>query len=133
LAMLARCSPVLTHHSVIDVSAGVRHEREADLQAASDKAGGHLFHVRLVLTAWAVSDRAAGLRLRVMASAFGGFTRSRLAVFHSDRVQATEPSARPFLLSQEELATLWHPPMAGAGVEQLDVTPFQELEPPPSF
>jgi hypothetical protein len=127
MALLARCSAVASHGPALDVSSGARHEREADLQAAADKVGGHLFHVELTLSAEAVSDAAAEAKLRLMASALGAFTRSRLATFH------VTSRRRSFVLSQEELATLWHPPLANAGVEQLNVALFRELEPPPNL
>lgn len=127
LTILARASPPQDRSPSLDVSAGARHEREADLQAAADKVGGHLFQARLVLTAWGTNKEAAQDRLRLMTSALGAFTRSRLATFSATR------RTGGFILNQEELATLWHFPMAGAGIEQLNVASFRELEPPPVF
>ena len=51
-------------------------------------------------------------RIRRMAGALGAFTKSRLATFKSTRPYCKTSTSRPpsFLLSHEELATLWHPP-----------------------
>ncbi len=114
------------------------HEREADLQAASDKLGGHLFEVRIRLsvTASASEHRRAQDRLHAMTGSLGAFTRSRLAVFrlgplHRGGLQPMR--GRGFLLSHEELATLWHPPTATVLAEQMQTTEFPELEAPAKF
>lgn len=114
------------------------HEREADLQAASDKLGGHLFevHIRLSVTVPAGEHRRARDRLHAMAGAFGAFTRSRLAVFRLGSLHqgSLKPfRGRGFLLSHEELATLWHPPTATVLAEQMQTTEFTELEAPGKF
>jgi len=121
-----------------ETTGGRHHEREDDVQAASDKVGGHLFDVRIRLTVYATmdADRAAAHRLRRMIGAFGAFTVSRLATFRASSIRRGGTGAfrgRRFLLSHEELATLWHPPMASVGVGQLHTTDFTELEGPVSF
>jgi hypothetical protein len=121
--------------TALDVSAGRHHEREADLQAASDKFGGHLFlaEFRLIVAGEIASEPLARERLRMLAGAFGAFTRSRLATFHVSPVvrgRMRYQAATPFLLSHEELATLWHPPTATVQAERLQATPFSELEAP---
>ena len=111
------------------------HEREADLQAASDKLGGHLFEARIrlsVIVSGHDVERARG-RLHSLAGAFGAFTRSRLGMFRLGpfRHGRFKPrSGRGFLLSHEELATLWHPPTATVLAEQMQTTEFSELEAP---
>ncbi len=111
------------------------HEREADLQSASDKLGGHLFeaHIRLSVNGPQLSKQAAQERLTAMVGAFGVFTKSRLATFHSSslhRANLATPRGRGFLLSHEELATLWHPPTSTVLAEHMPTTAFTELEAP---
>ena len=119
----------------VDTSAGRHHEREDDVQAASDKVGGHLFDVQICLRAYAPKPqyRMAEQRLRTMVGAFGSFTLSRLATFHVRRLRnkRRRTRCRRFLLSHEELATLWHPPTATVGIAHLHATEFRELEAPP--
>src|SRR5262249_45824874 len=119
----------------VEVSTAYRHEREADLQAAADKCGGHLFTVQMRLIATSAPEQSilAQERLRAIAGALGAFTRSRLATFAVSpiRCEATESSTGPeFLVSHEELATLWHPPTAGVTAERMQVANFAELEAP---
>jgi hypothetical protein len=126
----ARRSPRGERATSLDVSASRTHEREADLLAAADKLSCHLFDVRLRIVASAPVDQAgeARARLRSIAAAFGSFTRSRLASF--EVMSTRKRAASPFLLSHEELATLWHPPTAGVGTQRLVVTAFTEREAP---
>jgi hypothetical protein len=112
----------------LDVASGYRHEREADLQAAADKLGGHLFSVRLRVTAAGNDKALARERLQAVAGALGAFTRSRLATFEVCQNEAV--SSNLFLLSHEELATLWHPPTVGVEAERMQVAGFTELEAP---
>ena len=120
--------------TALETSTSRLHEREEDLQAAADKIGGHLFEARVRLIAAAPPDRRAEAhdRLRSMAGAFGAFTRSRLATFRATkpRHRRSRRSGRSFLLSHEELATLWHPPTATASAERMKTSEFTELEPP---
>lgn len=71
---------------------------------------------------------AAVERLRSMIGAFGAFTRSRLATFRAGPLD--EHRQRSFLLSHEELATLWHPPTSTSAAERWKSSDFTELEPP---
>jgi len=134
LGLLARCTPQPVR-STLDTSTCRLHEREDDLQAAADKLGDHLFetNLRLVVEAPASLNTQTQERLRRMTGALGAFTRSRLATFaatpprRNDR--ATHHSSR-FLLSHEELATLWHPPTEATQAERMQASEFQELEAP---
>ena len=93
-----------------------QHDREDELQAAADKLGRLLFecHIRLsVMAPAAVEDQATGL-LRELAGTFGQFSVPRLASFHAGPIHAHASPPRdfagaPFLLSTEEVATLFHP------------------------
>lgn len=122
----------------IETTGGRHHEREDDVQAASDKVGGHLFETRIRLTVYGGkhTERASTHRMRQMIGAFGAFTVSRLATFQVSRVRSDASCAQRghrFLMSHEELATLWHCPMQSVGVGQLHTTDFTELEAPVRF
>ena len=137
LGVLARATPIPTH-SILDTSTSRLHEREEDLQAASDKMGGHLFetHIRLIVQGPRNYEREAIDRLRSMIGAHGAFTRSRLAMFRAlpvRRGNLRPYGRRGFLFSHEELATLWHPPTSMAAAERLKMSDFTELEAPVSF
>ncbi|MBI2480661.1 MAG: hypothetical protein HYV60_19160, partial [Planctomycetia bacterium] len=132
LGLCARCTPQPSH-TTIDTSTSRLHEREENLQAAADKLGGHLFEasIQLTVTGPRKQRRRHNDRLHRMAGAFGTFTKSRLATFAAgrprrDRMQAG--SAPSFLLSHEELATLWHPPTEAAQPERMQTRDFLELE-----
>jgi hypothetical protein len=123
---------------VLETSTSRLHEREDDLQAASDKLSGHLFdcRIRLIVTGPEHCRDDALDRLRVMEGAFGAFSQSRLATFHVGSMRekgSGEKATRTFLLSHEELATLFHPPTASVQAERLQTTTFTELEPPAKF
>ncbi|MSR55978.1 MAG: DUF87 domain-containing protein [Gemmataceae bacterium] len=137
LGLLARQSshPIRT---VLDTSASRVHDREEDLQAGSAKVGGHLFETHILLVAHAPADAAelAQDRLRQLAGAFGAFTQSRLARFHLGRLRRgppIHPGGKGSLLSNEEIATLFHPPTATVAAERMQTMEFRELEPPPNF
>lgn len=127
-----------TPHSdstTLETSSSRSHEREEDLQAASEKVGGHLFEstIRLTVFASQLDKQSAFARLNQMFGAFGAFTKSRLATFAATKPhQQTDLNSRrsSFLLSHEELATLWHPPTATTQAERLQSSEFQELEAP---
>jgi len=163
LGLFARCTPQ-PNHTMLDTSTSRLHEREDDLQAASDKLGGHLFETTVRLTvqvthhhplsdspriseesdtdSFRVTSRrsvsAVALksqaidRLRRMTGALGTFTKSRLATFTSTRPSRNPPTKHPpsFLMSHEELATLWHPPTEAAQAERMQTSEFLELEAP---
>jgi hypothetical protein len=112
------------------------HDREDDLQAAVDKLGRHLFdvHLRLAISAGPEDTARATSRIRRMAGAFGQFTVPRMAKFHASGMREASAlervSGRGFLLSCEELATLWHPATATVRTPTMRVTESRELEPP---
>ena len=125
-------------HTTLDTSTSRLHEREQDLQAAADKVGGHLFEtqIRLMVAAPSEHQRVAVDRLQQIAGAFGAFTKSRLATFHLGAVRrghAVRGHHEQFLLSHEEVATLFHPPTLSVQAEQMEMSEFTELEPPAAF
>ncbi len=119
-------------HHQITMTASRQHDREDDLQAATDKLGKHLFAVRLsiqVITPRGEERRAAA-KLREIAGTFGQFGIPRLACFHAMRSRRWRRRPRGFLLSTEELATLWHPPTATVRAPTLGTVDSRELPPP---
>lgn len=137
LGMVAHGTPY-PGHSTLETSTSRLHEREDDLQAAADKLGGHLFETRIrrLVQAPVGQEQAVLDRLRTMSGAFGAFTRSRLSTFQPGSVRR-EPRATvrspTFLLSHEELATLWHPPTSTVSAERMRTSEFTELEAPAMF
>ena len=92
------------------------HDREDHHQAAADKLGRHLFegHIRLLAFAPPTARDRAHAQLAWLAGAFGPFTMPHLARFQPSHIRqhiaaAPPPRHRGFLLSCEEVATLWHP------------------------
>lgn len=112
----------------ITTSAGRQHEREEDLQAAGDKLGRQLFHaeIRLRVTGPVEEEQRALSKIHEMAGAFGQFSSPRLASFHLTRGRRP----RRFLLSTEELATLWHPATSTVRAETMTAVDSRALEPP---
>jgi hypothetical protein len=138
LGRLVGAGGEVAHSRVLETSTSRLHEREEDLHAASDKLSGHLFdcHIRLVVSGPEDHRDEAMDRLRVMAGAFGAFSQSRLATFRAGSIREKKDgydSGPSFLLSHEELATLFHPPTASVQAERLQTTAFTELEPPAKF
>lgn len=136
LGLAARSSSRPSREAPMDVTGSRQHDREADLQAAADKIGGHLFSTSIRIHVWSNSKESARSRIQEIAGAFGAFTRSRLATFSVSslrRFSEKTPAYSTFILSHEELATLWHPPTANVGAEKMRVSAFTELEPPAAF
>lgn len=124
-----------SYRSAADVSSGRLHDREDDVQAASDKIGGHLFAVqmRLVVEAPAGSDQAALASIRQMAGAFGAFTTTRLSTFRLGAIcrgESLRVHGRTWIASHSELATLVHPPTSSTSSERMQTQEFTELEAP---
>ena len=136
IGLLARCTPQ-PNHTTLETSTSRLHEREDDLQAASDKLGGHLFEttVRLTVEVSQGREEVAGDHIRRMAGALGAFTKSRLATFKSTRpvCDSSQKRLTSFLMSNEELATIWHPPTEAAQAERMQASEFTELEAPAFF
>lgn len=136
VARLAKKSPA-SSHAILDTTGSRIHDREDDIQAASDKIGGHLFEASIQITVRVphTNRQLAVTRIRNISGAMGAFTRSRLATFRTGkpRRQASRAARPTFLISHEELATLWHLPTATVASDRLRVNEFQELPPPVLF
>ncbi|HEY1656441.1 MAG TPA: type IV secretion system DNA-binding domain-containing protein, partial [Candidatus Tumulicola sp.] len=75
-------------------------------------------------------------KLDELASALGSLSEPELATWHVlslKRGERNHHSRRGFLLSTEELATLWHLPVFSIHVPMLDVVQYRQLEPPVSL
>lgn len=119
-------------------STGRLHEREDDLQAASDKLGRKLFECRLRLTVTLPPKHLprAHAFLDEMAGAFGQFSAPRLAAFRVVRAGRGERRIRrlpKFLLSNEELATLFHPATVSVRTPTLASVESREFSAPASL
>ncbi|MCA9099015.1 MAG: hypothetical protein KDA36_11535, partial [Planctomycetaceae bacterium] len=133
---LARGRLERTVSDELDKSSSRLHDSERDLQAAAVKLGHHLFEARLRITASAPPQCAALARQRLeeIAAVLNKFTIPRLATWNTSPIRQfskrdREPK-RGFLLSDEELATLWHLPTKGVRDAQRQLTVWRRLEPP---
>ncbi len=125
---------------VLALSSTRTHDREDDLQAASDKLGQHLFaaRVRLCIAAEARLAAHAKQRLEELVGAFGHVSSPRHASFTATEVRAAR-TAHPkgsiprYLLSTEEVATLFHPPTQVAQDARLDRVESRRFSPPPAI
>lgn len=128
LGSLARAPANQPAHDPTSVSATRTHDREDDKQAAADKLGRHCFSCYLTLTVYAPPDEATAVveKLDQLAGAIGQFSVPRLASFEVVRHAKTPP----FLLSAEELATLWHFPVTETPSPSLATLATRQLEPP---
>lgn len=121
-----------------DTANSQHHDRETALEAAEEKIGRHLFSVRirLIVSAPAGSRHVARRRIDEMAGGFGQFTSPKLSTFKRSRVRRRRrtPGKRldrgGFLLCDEELATLWHPPTQTVRAETMQSCTWREMEPP---
>jgi len=121
-------------HTALHTSTARLHEREDDLQAASDKVGRPLFEAQFRLYVAGSAERAgqAQRKVRQLAAAFGQFSLSRLASFQASSIRRgfSGSDSATFLISAEELATLWHLPTLTVGAPTLLRVASRELEPP---
>lgn len=130
-------SAELAPSPALSTSASRLHEREDDLLAASEKLGRLLFeaHIRLMVAGPPTSATDAERKLREMVGAFGQFSAPRLASFQASPVYRSQGPARrfrmpTFLLSTEEIATLFHPPTLTVHAPTLSTVDCREFEPP---
>jgi len=105
-------------------------EREA--QAASDKLGRLLFETRLRVSVFAPvkKDKEVARRIQNLVGSLGHFSAPPKAVFQVAQRRWFRPRPPPFLLSVEELATLFHPPCQTVQAVGLARVESRELEPP---
>lgn len=120
----------------LDKSSSRLHDSEKDLQAAAVKLGHHLFEAHLRITASAPSENvdAAKHKLREITAVLHKYTLPRLASWKMSRIRKLRKhhgyAERGFLLSDEELATLWHLPTQGVRDAGRQLTVWRRREPP---
>jgi hypothetical protein len=111
------------------------HDRETAMQAAHDKLRRRIFEVQLRLSVRAPADQEerALAKLQELAGALGSFCEPDQATWRLlslRRGEGKRRHARGFLLSAEELATLWHLPVFSLKVPTLELCTYRQLEPP---
>lgn len=127
------------HHVDIEFSSvGKRsHEREDNVAAIADKANRLLFatNVRISVIAKKSAVDVATHKLQEIASSFRQFTLPQSNGFKIGPVKTAAQmpigiQKRPFALSVEELATLWHFPNVLVKTPNIDWVTSKKLEPP---
>jgi hypothetical protein len=131
-AIPARRATDHASRSMLSVSGSRLHEREEDLQSASDKLGRQLFEARLrvSLAAPMAKRDQARERLQQLAGSLGHFNSPRTGSFQIGKPHQSRRLGPVFLLSCEELATLFHPPNDTVRVPRLDQVESREFAPP---
>jgi hypothetical protein len=100
------------------------------------KLGHHLFeaHLRITVSAPPETQEDAHRKLNEIAAVLNKFTVPRLATFESSPIRlemhATRHEQRGFLLSDEELSSIWHLPTKGVRDANRQTTVWRRLEPP---
>ncbi|MBX3415931.1 MAG: ATP-binding protein [Pirellulales bacterium] len=139
--LLARLAPSAHgSYDVLALSSTRAHDREDDLQAASDKLGQHLFaaRVRLRVAAPANREKQTRQQLNELVGAMGHLGSPRHASFRATKIRMTKRISATwriptYLLSTEELATLFHPPTQAAQDATIARVESRELAPPPAI
>jgi hypothetical protein len=113
------------------------HEREDNMSGAVDKLNRLLFqgNVRVSVIAPEAALRDAGLKVQEIASAFRQFTLPQSNGFTVSSVRQhktllTGFEERPYILSAEEVASLWHVPNILVKTPNIDWVLSKKLEPP---
>ncbi|WP_145374878.1 type IV secretory system conjugative DNA transfer family protein [Symmachiella dynata] len=113
------------------------HDSEKELQAAAHKLGQHLFEVELVLSVSAKIEHetAANLKLQELAAVLNKFTVPRFGVFQASQIKQNPSRTKGdrkfrFLLSDEEIASIWHLPTKSVRDTSMQATRSRRLEPP---
>ncbi|MBI3619453.1 type IV secretion system DNA-binding domain-containing protein, partial [Candidatus Peregrinibacteria bacterium] len=113
------------------------HDREDPVTAAVDKVNHLLFlcNIRVSVIAPASADHHARAKVEEIASSFRQFTLPQCNGFHRKAIRshAQIPSGfveSPYVLSAEELATIWHVPNILVKTPNIDWVLSKQLEPP---
>jgi len=118
---------------------GRLHDREEPLEGARDKLERHLFSVRIRINVAGMdlTEQAAASAIAELAGAFGQFTVPGRSNFRLSGIRRCHPrhdrylKGGQFLLSEEELATLFHPATETVRTECLESNTWRQAEPPP--
>lgn len=113
------------------------HDREDSLQAASDKVSRLLFsaNVRISVIAPEGEEELAMEKLKEIAGSFRQFSLPQCNEFEGNKPRKLSVidhkfAVRPYLLSVEEVATLWHMPTVLVQTPNIDWVTSKKLEPP---
>lgn len=114
------------------VGSSRHHERESDSQSASNKLSSACFAARIRINVYAPSDRGDLVEslIQQIFSPLAQFNAPRLGQFSLGPVRRSSPKQRSkfFLLSCQELSSIWQPPVQKT--QRLSTTRFVQLEPP---
>ncbi len=132
LSLPARHAAERTEHSMLNTSASRLHEREEDLQAASDKLGRLLFAGRLRVSVSAPASQRDEIRqqLQHLAGSLGHFNSPRTAAFRFLLPHTSRRLGPTFLLSTEEVASIFHAPNRTVQAPTLARVESREFAPP---
>jgi hypothetical protein len=135
--MLAWVFPVRSGEKHQATHASRRHDREDAWSAAKDKLQRQLYETRLILEIEVPKEKKtlAKEALRALGGTLGLFQRFPVTRFFFGPVRRRRRTsnrfgAKGFVLSAEELATLWHPPSESVLAPKLLGVEWRELEPP---
>lgn len=121
----------------LDTTPYGNHQREDPLSAAMNKLAKPLFDTRVQLTVYAEPQQAESakkylLEIAASVAAFQGSTRASFTkspIRHSTKPRPPLPQ-QLFLMSTEEIATLFHPTTESVRTHKLETNPSCQLEPP---
>ncbi len=132
LSLPARHAAERTEHSMLHTSASRLHDREEDIQAASDKLGRLLFEGRLRVSISAPASRRDEIpqQLQQLAGSLGHFNSPRTAAFQFLPPHTSRRLSPKFLLSTEEVASIFHAPNQTVQAPTLARVESREFAPP---
>lgn len=135
--MLAWIFPVRSGEKHQATHASRRHDREDAWSAAKDKLQRQLYETRLILEIEVPKEKMtlAKEALRALGGTLGLFQRFPVSRFlfgpvRRQRRTSNRFGSNGFVLSAEEIATLWHPPSQSVLAPKLQGVEWRELEPP---
>lgn len=135
--MLAWVFPVRSGEEHHANQANRRHDREDAWSAARDKLQRQLYETRLILEIEVPKEKKTMAKeaLRALGGTLGLFQRFPVTRFlfgpvRRQRRTSNRFGSKGFVLSAEEIATLWHPPSQSVLAPKLHGVEWRELEPP---
>ncbi len=132
LSLPARHAAERTERSMLNTSASRLHDREEDTQAASDKLGRLLFEGQLRVSVSAAAARRQEIKqqLQQLAGSLGHFNSPRTAAFQFLPPHKSRQLGPRFLLSTEEVASIFHAPNQTVQTPTLAHVESREFAPP---
>ncbi len=132
-----RSTPQGITNQDVTATSSQSHEREADTTAAHQKVTSNLFktHLRLIVIAPTQAEQHAQAMVRRLEAVIATTVKAGLADFYSSHLKRTNHWPRPargrgFLLSTEELATLFHPTTKSVSAAGVASSESRKPEPP---